>query len=294
MFGLKRRTSANHLGCAAHLEHEVEISEGDLLDLPSLQHLCRLARADEFYNLAAQSHVGTSFEQPSYTLAATGRGVLNCLEAIRQSDTRTRFYQASTSELFGGMNGRTSLSETSPFHPKSPYACAKLYGYYITLNYRASYGIYACNGILFNHESSRRGPDFVTRKITIGIAKIKAGKKQQLYLGNLDAKRDWGHARDYVQGMWLMLQQSQPDDYVLATGTAHSVREFCSLAFQHAGINDYQKYVTVDPLYYRPTDVNVLVGDAAKARIVLGWEPRTSFEALVHEMVHIDLGLGEN
>jgi GDPmannose 4,6-dehydratase len=289
VFGLKRRTSSNDLGCATHLEHEAEIVEGDLADLHSLNRLCRLARAEEFYNLAAQSHVGTSFDQPLYTLIATGQGVLNCLEAIRQSGVHTRFYQASTSELFGGGHGETLLSEGTMYHPRSPYACAKLYGYWITVNYRESYKMYACNGISFNHESPRRGPAFVTRKITMAVARIKAGKQRELRLGNLDAKRDWGHARDYVQGMWLMLQQNWPDDYILATGTSHSVREFCQIAFEHASIDNYQKYVVYDPSYCRAAEVDVLIGNATKAKTVLGWQPNTTFEALVREMVDADL-----
>ena len=204
VYGFKRRTSQNDLGCSEHLKNEknLEIVEGDLLDLPSLQNLCKLAKAGEFYNLASQSHVGSSFKQPTYTLQATGLGVLNCLEAIRDSGIHTRFYQASTSELFGGQSGETLTNEDAPFHPRSPYGCAKLYGFWITVNYREAYKMYACNGILFNHESPRRGPNFVTRKITLGVANILAGRQEKLYLGNLDSKRDWGHARDFVLGMW--------------------------------------------------------------------------------------------
>ena len=290
VYGLKRRTSSNSLGCSAHLEgaQDLEVVEGDLLDLPSLQNLCKLARPDEFYNLAAQSHVGSSFKQPIYTLQTTGLGVLNCLEAIRDSGIYTRFYQASTSELFGGQTGETRTNEDAPFHPRSPYGCAKLFGFWITINYREAFKMFACNGILFNHESPRRGSNFVTRKITLGVANIMAGHQEKLYLGNLDAKRDWGHARDFVRGMWLMLNHTEPSDYVLATGETHSIREFCTLAFSHAGLGDYQKYVEIDPRFYRPTEVDVLLGDWSKAYEELCWEPSTSFEQLVKEMVNAD------
>lgn len=291
VFGFKRRTSSNDLGCLDRMgsHPDLEIVEGDLTDAPSLNALCRTARPDEFYNLAAQSHVGSSFSQPQYTAFATGLGTLNCLEAIRNSGIHTRFYQASTSELFGGMHGEVKLNENTPFHPRSPYGVAKLYAHWITVNYRESYKMFACCGILFNHESPRRGPNFVTRKITMGIADIKSGQAQKIKLGNLDAKRDWGDARDYVMGMWAMLQTPRPDDYVLATGESHSVREFCQIAFFYAGLGDYQQYVEIDPTLYRPAEVDVLLGDASKARMVLDWEPNTTFEQLVQDMVQADL-----
>lgn len=291
VYGFKRRTSANDLGCSQHLENEpdLEIIEGDLTDAPSLIKLCSLAKADEFYNLAAQSHVGSSFTQPSYTLQSSGMGVLNCLEAIRQSGLHTRFYQASTSELFGGQNGETLANESTPFHPRSPYGVAKLYGFWITVNYREAYKMFACNGILFNHESPRRGPNFVTRKITRAVAAIKARKQDKLALGNLDAKRDWGHARDYVEGMWKMMNHSTAQDFVLATGETHSVREFCEIAFKVAGLGDYQDYVIIDPRFFRPAEVDVLIGDATKARQKLNWYPSMNFEDLVKDMVEADL-----
>jgi len=289
VFGLKRRTSSNSLGMSEHLESEIDIVEGDLADLPSLLSLCNLAKADEFYNLAAQSHVMTSFSQPIYTAEATGLGVLNCLEAIRTSGLHTRFYQASSSELFGGIHGEVLMDETVSFYPRSPYGVAKLFGYWTTVNYRETYKMFTCNGILFNHESPRRGPNFVTRKITLGVAAIKNGLQQKIYLGNLDAKRDWGHARDYVKGMWMMLNHNHPGDYVLATGQTHSIREFCKIAFEHAGLGDYNKYVEIDPRFYRPAEVDVLIGNYTKAQTELGWFPETSFEDLVREMVDHDL-----
>jgi GDPmannose 4,6-dehydratase len=269
VYGFKRRTSENDLGSAAHLANEIEIFEGDLNDPSSLNKLCKVANANEFYNLAAQSHVGTSFEQPQYTLAATGAGTLNCLEAIRNSGIHTRFYQASTSELFGGQNGETAANEQTPFHPRSPYGCAKLYSYWITVNYREAYKMFACNGILFNHEGPRRGPNFVTRKISLAVAAIKAGKQKKLYMGNLAAKRDWGHAKDYVRGMHLMLQQGTPEDFVLSTGETHSIKEFCEIAFKVGGLGDYQPYVEIDPRFYRPAEVDVLLGDSTKGLINL-------------------------
>ena len=287
VYGLKRRTASNNLDCAAHLENDIEIVEGDLLDLPSLISLCKLARADEFYNLASQSHVGTSFKQPVYTAQTTGLGVLNCLEAIRESGYHTRFYQASTSELFGGIHGETMCNEETVLHPRSPYGVAKLYGHWITVNYRESYKMFNCTGLLFNHESPRRGANFVTRKVTLGVANIKAGNQKKLYLGNLESKRDWGHARDYVEGMWRMLQHHTADDYVLATGETHSIRELCRVAFNHVGL-DYKKYVEIDPQFYRPAEVDVLLGDATKAKEVLGWEPKTTFVDLIKEMVDED------
>jgi len=297
VFGLKRRSSQPGLGCAAHLEDnpDVEIVEGDLADLSSLQRLCNTARPDEFYNLASQSHVKTSFEQPIYTLEATGLGVINCLEAIRQSGLHTRFYQASSSEMFGGSaqvdadGTPPSANEESLFHPRSPYACAKLYGHWIVRTYREAYKVFACSGILFNHESPRRGAAFVTRKITLGIAQIVAGHQSSIALGNLEARRDWGYAPDYVRGMWMMLNHHHPDDFVLATGEQHSIREFCEVAFDHAGLGDYQDYVKIDPRFYRPAEVHTLLGDATKAQTTLGWEPTVTFEELVRCMVDCDL-----
>lgn len=291
VYGLKRRSSQGGLGCSSHLENHpnLEIVEGDLLDLSSLLNLCKLAKADEFYNLAAQSHVGVSFGQPFVTGQVTGLGVLNCLEAIKHSGIHTKFLQASTSELFGGQLGEVKCNEETLFYPRSPYGVAKLYGYWITVNYREAYKLYACNSICFNHESPRRSPNFVTRKITLGVAAIKAGKQEKLYLGNLDAKRDWGHARDYVRGMYMMLNSNHPQDYVLSTGETHSVREFCQIAFEHAGLGDYQKYVEIDPRFFRPTEVDILIGDSSKALRELGWKHETSFEELVQEMVDADV-----
>ena len=289
VYGFKRRSSANDLGCSVHLENEpdLEIVEGDITDLPSLTALTKVAQANEFYNLAAQSHVGSSFKQPVYTLQSSGLGVLNCLEAIRESGIHTRFYQASTSELFGGQKGETFCDENTPFHPRSPYGCAKMYGFSITVNYREAYKMFACNGLLFNHESPRRGPNFVTRKITMGVANIHYGNQEKLYLGNLKAKRDWGHAKDFVRGMWLMLNHHEPDDFVLATGTTHTIEDFCREAFAYFD-RDWRKYVEVDPRFYRPAEVDILLGDASKAKRILGWTPKMSFTDLVHDMVASD------
>jgi GDPmannose 4,6-dehydratase len=289
VYGFKRRSSDNNLGCSEHLSKYVEVVEGDLLDQSSLLNLCKLAKPNEFYNLAAQSHVGTSFTQPVYTLEATGLGTLNCLEAIRQSGFHTRFYQASTSEMFGGMRGEVLCDEKTIFHPRSPYGCAKLYAHWITINYRESYKMFTACGILFNHESNRRGPNFVTRKITLGIKDILIGKAKTISLGNIDAKRDWGHAKDYVDGMWRILNHNHPDEFVLATGETHSVREFCKIAFEVAGLGSYESYITIDPALYRPAEVDVLLGDASKARSVLGWKPQYTFESLVKDMVLNDI-----
>jgi GDPmannose 4,6-dehydratase len=262
---------------------------GDLNDASSLNHILRTITPDEIYNLGAQSHVRVSFDVPEYTAEVTGIGCLRILEAIRESGLKTKFYQASSSELYGKVV-ETPQKETTPFYPRSPYACAKAFAFYATVNYRESYGTYAVNGILFNHESPRRGETFVTRKITRGVANIKMGLQQKLYLGNLDAKRDWGFAGDYVEGMWLMMQQEQPDDYVLATGETHSVREFLERAFDHAQL-DWKKYVEIDPRYFRPAEVDLLLGDSTKARKNLGWQPRVGFEELVRMMVDADLEL---
>jgi GDPmannose 4,6-dehydratase len=262
---------------------------GDLNDASSLNHILRTVTPDEIYNLGAQSHVRVSFDVPEYTAEVTGIGCLRILEAIRESGLKTRFYQASSSELYGKVV-ETPQKETTPFYPRSPYACAKAFAYYATVNYRESYGTFAVNGILFNHESPRRGETFVTRKITRGVANIKLGLQDKLYLGNLDAKRDWGFAGDYVEGMWLMMQQEQPDDYVLATGETHSVREFLERAFAHAKL-DWKKHVEIDPRYFRPAEVDLLLGDPTKARTKLGWNPRVGFEELVCMMVDADLEL---
>jgi GDPmannose 4,6-dehydratase len=278
---------------------------GDLTDSSGLIHMVQKVQPDEIYNLAAQSHVKVSFEEPEYTANSDGLGTLRLLEAIRivGLEKTTRFYQASTSELYGLVQ-EIPQTEKTPFYPRSPYAVAKLYAYWITVNYREAYGIYACNGILFNHESPLRGETFVTRKITRALARIKLGLQDRFYLGNLDARRDWGHARDYVEMQWLMLQQSTPKDYVIATGKQHSVREFVDLAARHAGLEirwegagvdekgfdqNGKVIVVIDPRYYRPTEVESLLGDASRARQELGWRPRTSFDQLVEEMMVEDL-----
>jgi len=279
---------------------------GDLGDSSSLNRILSETRPTEVYNLAAQSHVAVSFDQPEYTADVDGTGVLRLLEGIRINGLDARFYQASTSELYGKVV-ETPQSETTPFHPRSPYAVAKLYGYWIVRNYRESYGMHASNGILFNHESERRGENFVTRKITLGLARVKLGQKDRLSLGNLDAKRDWGHARDYVEAMWLMLQQDAPDDFVVATGETHSVREFVEaaaaaadleIAWEGSGTDEIGRdrasgevIVDVDPRFYRPAEVDLLLGDPSKAKEKLGWSPRISFEGLAEAMMHADLEL---
>ncbi len=278
---------------------------GDLTDSNNLTALIRKIAPDEVYSLAAQSNVGTSFEIPEYTADVTGVGTVRLIEAIRQLNPKIKFYQASTSELFGGLKGTAPQSELTPFHPRSPYAVAKLYSYWITVNYRESYGMFTCNGILFNHESPRRGEDFVTRKITLSIAKIMAGKQEKISLGNLNAKRDWGFAGDYVEGMWLMLQQDKPDDYVLATGETHTVREFVETAFNEVGIKiewkgtgiDEKGYcaktgkllVDVNPKFFRPAEVDLLLGDPTKAEKNLGWRRKVSFKELIKIMLDSDM-----
>lgn len=296
VYGLVRRSSSFNTGRIDHIyqdfhdpETRLRLAYGDLNDASSLNHILRTIRPDEIYNLGAQSHVRVSFDVPEYTAEVTGIGCLRILEAIRESGIETRFYQASSSELFGKVV-ETPQKETTPFYPRSPYACAKAFAYYATVNYRESYGTYAVNGILFNHESPRRGETFVTRKITRGVANIKMGLQDKLYLGNLDAKRDWGFAGDYVEGMWLMLQQPEPEDYVLATGETHSVREFLERAFDHVSL-DWKKYVQIDPRYFRPAEVDLLLGDATKARTRLGWQPRVGFDELVRMMVDADLAV---
>lgn len=262
---------------------------GDLSDASALARLLAKIQPDEVYNLAAQSHVRVSFDAPEYTADIVGTGTIRLLEAIREAGIKPRFYQASSSEMYGKVL-EVPQTETTPFYPRSPYACAKVYSYWITVNYRESYGLHASNGILFNHESPRRGETFVTRKITRALAQIKLGRQDKLYLGNLDSKRDWGYAKEYVEAMWLMLQQDEPDDYVIATNETHSVREFLEVAFAHAGL-DWQKYVEIDPRYFRPAEVDLLIGDFSKAKKKLGWEPKTKFAELVKIMVEADLKL---
>ena len=268
-----------------HLEY------GDLNDASSLNKLVRSIRPDEVYNLAAQSHVQVSFDIPEYTGEITGLGVVRLLEAIRESDLKPRFYQASSSELYGRVQ-ETPQRETTPFYPRSPYACAKAYAFYITRNYREAYRLFACNGVLFNHESPRRGEIFVSRKITRAATRIKLGLQGSLELGNLEAKRDWGYAPEYVEAMWRMLQQDKPDDYVIATGEAHSVREFVEETFGILGL-EWERYVKTDPQYLRPAEVDYLIGDASKARRQLGWSPKVAFKDLVRLMVEADLVLAE-
>lgn len=287
--GLVRRSSTQNLQRIEHLLDEVELISGDMLDPGSLTRAIEAAAPDEVYNLAAQSFVKDSWQQPVFTGECTGLGVARILDAIRIVNPKIRFYQASSSEMFGKVEEIPQTEKTS-FYPRSPYGVAKLYGYWITVNYRESYGMFSCSGILFNHESPRRGLEFVTRKITNGVARIKLGLQDKLSLGNLDAKRDWGFAGDYVCAMWLMLQQKEPGDYVIGSGEAHSVREFVKIAFDYAGL-DWKKYVVVDPKFFRPAEVDFLLADSTKARTVLGWQPEVNFEGLVRMMVDADLAL---
>jgi GDPmannose 4,6-dehydratase len=260
---------------------------GDLSDSSALNTILRQVAPDEIYNLGAQSHVRVSFDVPEYTTDVTALGTIRILEAIREAGIKPKFYQASSSEMYGKV-GETPQSETTPFHPRSPYACAKVFAYYATVNYREAYNLFACNGILFNHESERRGETFVTRKITRAATRIKLGLQQKLFLGNLDAKRDWGYAKDYVEAMWLMMQAESSDDYVIASGDTHSVREFCQEAFSYLDL-DWEEHVEIDPWYYRPSEVDLLLGDSSKARKALGWEPKVGFRELVRLMVDHDL-----
>ncbi|GAC1415347.1 MAG: GDP-mannose 4,6-dehydratase [Candidatus Velthaea sp.] len=285
--GMTRRTSTDVHERIEHIVDRIEFVSGDLLDQSSITTIVADVKPNEIYNLAAQSFVPASFTQPVLTGEFTALGVTRVLEAIRAVDTNIRFYQASSSEMFGKVQA-VPQSESTPFYPRSPYGVAKLYGHWITVNYRESYDLFAASGILFNHESSRRGKEFVTRKITDGVARIKLGIADELRLGNLDAQRDWGFAGDYVRAMWLMLQQENPDDYVIATGETHEVREFVRLAFATVDL-DWEKHVVVDPRFYRPAEVDLLIGDSAKARRVLGWQPETSFQQLVQDMVRADL-----
>lgn len=294
VFGIIRRSSSFNTGRIDPIYQDPHVPNaslrlvyGDLNDASSLNRILRTIQPDEIYNLGAQSHVRVSFDIPEYTAEITGLGTIRLLEAIRESGLTPKFYQASSSEMFGKVQ-EIPQRETTPFYPRSPYGAAKVYSYWITVNYREAYNLFACNGILFNHESPRRGETFVTRKITKAAARIKLGVQHDLYLGNLDAKRDWGYAGDYVQAMWMMLQAERPDDYVIATGTTHSVRELLDLAFAHVGLN-WRPHVKIDPNYYRPTEVDLLIGDATKAKKVLGWEPKVTFPELVRMMVDADL-----
>jgi GDPmannose 4,6-dehydratase len=286
--GIVRRASTENFERIAELGNRIALHQADLLDQLSLIEVVRSVRPDEVYNLAAMSFVPTSWKQPVLTGEFTAIGVTRMLEAIRLVDAKgIRFYQASSSEMFGKVQ-ETPQRETTPFYPRSPYGVAKVYGHWITVNYRESYGMFCCSGILFNHESERRGKEFVTRKVTDGVARIKLGLANELRLGNLDAKRDWGHAADYVRAMWLMLQQDQPDDFVIATGETHTVRDLVEIAFQYVGI-DWQKHVVIDPAFVRPAEVDLLLGDPSKAKRVLGWSPEITFRQLVERMVQADL-----
>jgi GDPmannose 4,6-dehydratase len=285
--GMVRRSSTENFQRIEHLSGKVELVQGDLLDPTSLAHVLTETRPDEVYNLAAMSFVPTSWKQPVLTGEFTALGVTRLLDAVRQVCPAARFYQASSSEMFGKVL-ETPQRETTPFYPRSPYGVAKAYGHHITVNYRESYGLFACSGILFNHESPRRGLEFVTRKITHGVARIKVGLDRELRLGNLQAKRDWGFAGDYVRAMWFMLQQAEPDDYVIGTGQAHTVEEFVEIAFGYAGLH-WRNHVVIDPQFYRPAEVDLLMADPAKAGQKLAWQPRVSFEGLVKMMVDHDL-----
>lgn len=289
VYGTVRRLSTPNMENIRDIQDDIELLSADLLDQTSLTEAVEQSEPDEVYNLAAQSFVKASFDQPVLTGEFTALGVTRMLEAIRNVNPKIKFYQASSSEMFGKVT-ETPQKETTRFHPRSPYGVAKVYGHYITLNYRESYNLFASNGILFNHESPRRGIEFVTRKVSHAVARIKLGTQKKLMLGNMDAKRDWGFAGDYIEAMWLMLQQSKPDDYVIATGETHSVREFVELAFAEVGIKDWQKYVVADdPKHLRPAEVDYLIGDSSKAKRNLEWEPKTSFKELVAMMVAADL-----
>ena len=289
--GIVRRSS--HRGLEEHrlqwlgIDGKVKLIYGDLADLSSLLRIVQEVKPDEIYNLAAQSFVASSWDQAILTAEITGVGVVNMLEAMRIGAPRARFYQASSSEMYGKIR-EPMQNELTPFHPRSPYAVAKLYGHWITVNYRESFGLHASSGILFNHESPLRGIEFVTRKVSDGVARIKLGLAKELRLGNIDAKRDWGHARDYVRAMWLMLQQDAPDDYVVATGRTTTIRDMCKIAFDHAGL-DMGRYVIIDPAFFRPAEVDILLGDSSKAKAKLGWSPQTSLEEMILEMVEADL-----
>lgn len=288
--GMVRRASTEKFERIEHLRDRITLHQGDLLDQRSLVDAMRAAQPDEIYNLAAMSFVAVSWIQPTLTAEFTGTGVTRMLEAMREVCPEARFYQASSSEMFGKVL-EVPQTETTPFYPRSPYGVAKAYGHFITVNYRESYNLHATSGILFNHESPRRGLEFVTRKITWHAAAIRHGLQKELRLGNLDAERDWGYARDYVEAMWLMLQRDTPEDYVIATGESHSVRECCEVAFDEAGLGDFNQYVTIDPAFVRPAEVDHLIGNPAKAERDLGWRPKTSFEELIRLMTRADLEL---
>lgn len=285
--GIIRRASTFNTARIDHIWEKLHVHHGDLTDSGALSRLVHEVQPDEVYNLGAQSHVQVSFKIPEFTAEATGVSSLRFLEAVKEFAPNARYYQASSSEMFG--SSPPPQNERTPFHPRSPYGCAKVFSYYMTVNYREAYGLHASNGILFNHEGPRRGETFVTRKITRAVARIAKGKQSTLTLGNLDAKRDWGYAGDYVEAMWLMLQQPKPDDYVIATAEMHSVREFVALAFKRIGVFDWHKHVIIDPKYFRPAEVDALMGDTTKALMQLNWKPKTSFEELVNMMVDYDL-----
>jgi len=293
--GIIRRASTfntsrlEHIYADPHQKSKLKLHYGDLSDASALSRLIGKIAPDEIYNLAAQSHVRVSFDCPEYTTDITATGAVRLLEAIRETGIKTKFYQASSSEMFG-MVQHIPQRETTPFYPRSPYGCAKVYAHWIVVNYRESYDLFACSGILFNHESPRRGETFVTRKITRAVAHIKAGLQQKLFLGSLDAKRDWGYAKEYVEAMWLMLQQEKPDDYVIATGETHTIREFLDESFGHVGL-DWKPYVEIDPRYYRPAEVELLIGDASKAKRQLNWSPKTNFKQLAKLMTEADIEL---
>jgi len=290
VYGMERRSSSKNRTNTVHLEGKINFINGDLTDQNSLFRCIKESDPDEVYNLGSQSFVGESWNTPEQTSDVTGLGVLRVLEAIREYGKGIKFYQASTSEMFGRMV-ENPAKETTPFYPRSPYGVAKLYGHWITKNYRESYDMFNCSGILFNHESERRGIEFVTRKITDGVARIHLGLKDDITLGNLDSKRDWGYSPDYVKSMWLMLQQDEPNDYVIATGKSHSIREFLDAAFQHIGIVHWDEYVKQDPRFMRPAEVDVLRGDSTKARDELGWTLSTSFQEMISKMVSNDINL---
>ena len=293
VYGMERRSSTVNDINTKHLRGKITILNGDLTDQNSLLRCLKESNPDEIYNLAAQSFVGESWNTPEYTSEVTGLGVLRMLEAIREFNPKIKFYQASSSEMFGRMV-ENPAKESTPFYPRSPYGVAKLYGHWITKNYRESYDMFTCSGILFNHESERRGIEFVTRKISDGVARIKLGLENHITLGNLGAERDWGYAPDYVEAMWLMLQQDKPDDYIVATGEKHSIRDFLSASFNHVGITDWEPHVKQDPRFMRPAEVDVLRGDYSHAKSILNWSPKTSFNELVEKMVNNDLKLLQN
>ena len=293
VFGMERRSSSKNRTNTSHLEGKITFLQGDLTDQNSLLRCLKESNPTEVYNLAAQSFVGESWNTPEHTSEVTGLGVLRILEAIREFNPKIKFYQASSSEMFGRMV-ENPANENTPFYPRSPYGVSKLYGHWITKNYRESYNMFACSGILFNHESEKRGIEFVTRKISDGVARIKLGLADHISLGNLEAKRDWGYAPDYVEAMWLMLQQETPDDYVIATGNTYSIREFLDIAFNHIGINNWEPYIKQDPRFMRPAEVDVLRGNFNKAKENLDWMPKTSFVNLVKKMVDNDIKLIQN